>query len=1550
MKPARRSNPFLRSSLIGLAAVSITPFAMAATLYWDGVSGDWTLNTNWSSAVGATTPDPALAPVAADSVVFNNTGANSVASQTAYLNGSQSITAVTVNNTGNTTLSGGTSATPNSTDTLTASGSLAVGTTAGNRSKFTVSTNLTALNLAVGGNTTGSGAVYQNAGTLALTDTTAGTGAAAADRILSLGGSGSTGTPGYGYYQISGGSLTSKQINVGARATGATAVMDVTGGSVSVTNKINIARGNTLTTATHGALNVTGGSVSYGTVTATEPIETGYCAGGMNVLTVGGGASAASVTGGSSATGGLDLGNQAQTATGVANLLTNGILTVSRVIANNATPTSLLNFNGGTLQATPTNAGAAFLTNANLDAVTVYGAGGTIDNNGTNITIGKALTAASGNGVASIPVATTGAGYIGAPMVVISGGGGTGATARAVLSGDVVSSIVVTNPGTGYTSAPTVTLVGGGGSTAATIGAVTTSANTSGGMTFTGAGTTTITGTNTYSGATSINNGTVLLSGTGAFSGTSSLNVNGSLAKLVQTSSVTPPAVTLTQGTLDGTTAVGTVSVADQSNSIVSNGNGTAAAFTLGSLAFSGDAAIDVRTAGSAGIAVTGALSTTPVNGTVTINPTHTGIWSNGLTNLVSFGSFGGSIGNFTLGSVNGTLTSRQTVSGLVLNGNNIALSIIGDTPKWTGALDGQWTTTPQGNPKNWKLVTGGTVTDYLDTDVVLFDDSATGTTDLLIDDNDVMPADVVFSNATKNYSIGSNNGYGISGATNLSKSGAAALAIQSTNFFTGTVTFNGGTLVLNHSFALGTGASALTIGTGDAKTLDNTSGSAVTLLGNRVQTWNDDLSYTGSNDLDLGTGGVTLGGSGTDRTLTASAGTLVIGELKAAAHGFVKQGAGTLVLTSTGAGAAASQISGALHVAAGTLQINRSAADAANSGDFTATDLGGAGTITNGATAERWLFINTAGTSTFGGTLANGGTGGLGFNKQGAGSMALTGSNSHTGETTLAAGTLIAGSPTALGNTSIVRLTTGTTLVLASDSTEPYAYPISQGTTSNTTIVSDRATPGAGVVHALNTQTAANGIGGGSITFTSGANVTSGTAGISFAQFNLGAGSVQTTTLNPTGVALTIGSVKKSINTPAQTLALDGTTTGNEISGLIENGTSTAVSLTKSNSSTWTISGSNNTYTGNTVIGAANGAGVLRATASGALGTGTVIFDGSGGTPGPTSRLEISNNITLANHMSLAQRNNATPLVESVGGSNTLSGNLDLVAGGTQATIQSDAGLLTLSGGISTSTATSRSLNLAGAGDGQATGVISNGTGTVNLSKSGAGTWTLAGANTYTGTTTVNGGTLSLAQPYLADAAAVSIGGGAALNLTHGSTDTVDRLFLGGVEQAPGVWGALGSGAAHETSQITGSGKILATNGVSASAYDAWAALKGLTVGVNDGVTQDPENDGIENVLEFVLGGNPLASDLSILPAQSLDATNYHFTFNRSDESETEISLNFQYGSDLSGWTSVAIGAASAGQVTVTENGASPDAVEVIIPRSSAVNGKLFGRLKAVK
>ncbi|MFD0894631.1 autotransporter-associated beta strand repeat-containing protein [Luteolibacter ambystomatis] len=151
--------------------------------------------------------------------------------------------------------------------------------------------------------------------------------------------------------------------------------------------------------------------------------------------------------------------------------------------------------------------------------------------------------------------------------------------------------------------------------------------------------------------------------------------------------------------------------------------------------------------------------------------------------------------------------------------------------------------------------------------------------------------------------------------------------------------------------------------------------------------------------------------------------------------------------------------------------------------------------------------------------------------------------------------------------------------------------------------------------------------------------------------------------------------------------------------------------------------------------------------------------------------------------------------------------------------------------------------------------GIIS---GAIKLVKTGAGTFNLSGIHTYTGDTTVSAGKLSLTNAYLADTADVRLATGATLDLTFAGTDTIDELYIDGVAQAGGTWGAIGSGATHETGLITGTGKLQVTT-AGGSAFDTWASSKGLTTG-NNGKADNPDGDGLNNLGEFALDGNPLS------------------------------------------------------------------------------------------
>lgn len=76
------------------------------------------------------------------------------------------------------------------------------------------------------------------------------------------------------------------------------------------------------------------------------------------------------------------------------------------------------------------------------------------------------------SGVYRITVSTGGTGYTSVPDVVISGGGGSGATAVAQLAGTAVQAIVIGGAGSGYTSSPSVAISGGGGAEAAATASV----------------------------------------------------------------------------------------------------------------------------------------------------------------------------------------------------------------------------------------------------------------------------------------------------------------------------------------------------------------------------------------------------------------------------------------------------------------------------------------------------------------------------------------------------------------------------------------------------------------------------------------------------------------------------------------------------------------------------------------------------------------------------------------------------------------------------------------------------------------------------------------------------------------------------------------------------------------------------------------------------------------------------------------------------------------------------------------------------------------------
>lgn len=717
-----------------------------------------------------------------------------------------------------------------------------------------------------------------------------------------------------------------------------------------------------------------------------------------------------------------------------------------------------------------------------------------------------------------------------------------------------------------------------------------------------------------------------------------------------------------------------------------------------------------------------------------------------------------------------------------------------------------------------------------------------------------------------------------LSGTGGLTRQGGGTLALSGSNTYEGSTTVSAGSLVF--------------LNTASKPSLSAVSVSAGATLGLGVGTAPTYFTDTEIDALFANTlPGVTMDPASNIGIDTTAGDYTCASNLAAGTKGLTKLGGNTLTLIGTNAYAGPTSInSGALLIsAANHLGDATQATNSINLGTATLRssantyDLGTNRSIT--ITGTGTIQVDT-GILTVSGTVS----GANSLTKSGAGTLALSGSNSYSGETIISSGTLQVDSPSGLGTTSRVRFTNGA----ASLNNNSSGVLSIAGLASNINSSAQQITGGELLVTGLAENVQTTGFGGWT--------------------FN------NTKTTLAGGLKLSVDNNRNFwINGSAEIIV-----SGN----VVQAGTNSTLQYSGSGTGSLTLSGATNTHSGGVVLNS----GTLKVNSPTAFGAAAGTFTIGNATLDNTSASAIS----IANN---------NPV--SINGNFTFTGTRNLhlgtgavslgTAAGTARTITTNAGILTLGG------------------------VISNGTTAAGLIKEGNGTLHLGAANTYTGDTTVNGGPLSLgdgsSNSNLADTSVVSVASGATLNLNFlsANTDTVKELWLGGVQKDAGVYSS-----SDPSGLITGSGTLTVTTGPSSSPYDTWATNPPHNLsGPNAAFDFDYDNDGLDNGLEWILGGNPTQNDNpSILPVITGSATSgLTLVFNRATDSLPPAStLIVDLDSDLDAtWAkSVTIGAANSGPdangVTVAVDTPSIGKVTVVIPASNAAGGRLFSRLRAVK
>ena len=732
-------------------------------------------------------------------------------------------------------------------------------------------------------------------------------------------------------------------------------------------------------------------------------------------------------------------------------------------------------------------------------------------------------------------------------------------------------------------------------------------------------------------------------------------------------------------------------------------------------------------------------------------------------------------------------------------------------------------------------------------------------------------------------------------------------------------------------SFTIGKAASGTFNNNGGTVTVANTGLLSIGLDGNGQST-----SGTGTLNLNAGTFTVTsavpviyLGGTGANTTnstgvINLNGGTFVTGTR-------ISKWQGT---NNTGNSAT-------VNFNGGTLQ------GTANNLTLLGTDLTAVNIRTNGATVSVGTGLN----NTISANLLDGGGNG-GLTKTGAGNLILSGTSTYTGGTTVSAGTLSAGSSGALG-TGAVTLSGGSLGVAAGG-----GWTLTNAVTLSANSVADTSGGNLTLSGTVSgTGSLNNGWNNNTLTL-SGTYAATGDlfavqGRINFSGTQTGGGNLDVQNnaiINNTGT-LNITNAGKQFKVGGW----GGTTTmavfNNNTNGVVSQSGSASFCIGKGGPGTYNNSGGTTTVSNTSLLSIGlegnrgdltSGTNTLNVNAGTFTVTAAVPFIYLGGTGANTTNSAGVINLNGGTFATATRISKWQGTNSGTGNSATVNFN-----GGT---LRGTANNLTLLGTDLTAVNIRTNGATVDVGAGLTNTISANlldGGGNGGLTKTGAGVLILSGNNTYTGTTTLSGGTLSIgnnSSSTFAGSSTITISSGAQLNLPNAVTNIVGTLILGSQTYTSGTFNSSNSGGF-----ITGSGTIQVGAAVEPS-YSDWASENALTGTSAD----DYDGDGVSNGLEYVLGGDKNTNDSGKMPKVTVTGGNIFFTFERSQASiNAKTDVDILVGTDLVAWPlAYRVGADTAGStsgVTITKDSpvAGKDTVSLSVAMSP--DPKKFARLRVL-